>query len=113
MREKRRQELGVAEGFIIIILQKGGAFQYPGLNPQIMNLPTALGWYEGMLSATLGVFLMNRPAFWNESSCHQHKERRARSENTRACPLTPVLLGPAPGGPAIGRRAAKSQSCSL
>lgn len=56
MREKRRQELGVAEGFIIIILQKGGAFQYPGLNPQIMSRPTALGWYEGMLSATLGVF---------------------------------------------------------
>ena len=99
---------------IIIILQKGGSFPVSRFNPQIMNQPTALGWYEGSLSATWGCsWRSHQQALWNESSCHQHKERRARSENTRASPLTPVLLGPAPGSPTIGQRAAKNQSYSL
>ena len=78
-----------------------------------MNRPTALGCMRARPLSPGGCSCCShRPAFWNEPSCHQHKEW-ACSENTRASPLTPGLLVPAPGGPAIGRREAESRSCGL
>lgn len=49
---------------------------------------------------------MNKPAFWNGSSCHQ-QEREHALRTPVPVPFTPIASRPSARLPAIGRRAAR------